>query len=72
MSLAPCLWLSCLALPRLRLTSLSPPRAGQTLFRQGVTDAQLQEMRDTLSELVRCCHGDDRPDCPILTGLAQV
>ncbi|GGB00644.1 Cu(I)-responsive transcriptional regulator [Allosediminivita pacifica] len=31
--------------------------------------AQLQEMRATLAELVRCCHGDDRPDCPILADL---
>ncbi|MCT8159961.1 Cu(I)-responsive transcriptional regulator [Pseudoruegeria sp. SHC-113] len=32
--------------------------------------AQLQAMRDTLSHLVDCCHGDARPDCPILTDLA--
>jgi MerR family transcriptional regulator, copper efflux regulator len=32
--------------------------------------ADLALMRDTLSELVRSCAGDDRPDCPILTGLA--
>lgn len=31
--------------------------------------ADLTAMRDTLSHLVRTCHGDDRPDCPILTGL---
>mgnify|MGYP003135182859 FL=1 len=29
----------------------------------------LQEMRDTLSTLVRDCAGDDRPDCPILKTL---
>jgi Cu(I)-responsive transcriptional regulator len=28
--------------------------------------ADLVAMRDTLSHLVRNCHGDDRPDCPIL------
>ena len=33
--------------------------------------AQLQSMRATLSHLVACCHGDDRPDCPILADLAQ-
>ena len=33
--------------------------------------AQLQAMRDTLNELVRCCAGDDRPDCPILKDLAR-
>lgn len=32
--------------------------------------AQLQAMRDTLSHLVAACHGDDRPDCPILSDLA--
>lgn len=32
--------------------------------------AALQTMQDTLSHLVNCCHGDDRPDCPILTDLA--
>ena len=29
----------------------------------------LQEMRDTLSTLVRDCAGDDRPECPILKTL---
>ncbi|MDU8943204.1 Cu(I)-responsive transcriptional regulator [Ovoidimarina sediminis] len=32
--------------------------------------AQLQSMRSTLSHLVRSCHGDDLPDCPILSDLA--
>ncbi|MFP7569535.1 Cu(I)-responsive transcriptional regulator [Marivita sp. S2033] len=31
---------------------------------------QLQSMRDTLSELVQSCAGDNRPDCPILKDLA--
>ncbi|PIP00461.1 Cu(I)-responsive transcriptional regulator [Pleomorphomonas carboxyditropha] len=31
--------------------------------------AELQGMVDTLSTLVACCHGDDRPDCPILSDL---
>lgn len=31
---------------------------------------ELQAMADTLRHLVRHCHGDDRPDCPILTDLA--
>ncbi len=30
----------------------------------------LQAMQKTLGELVHKCHGDDRPDCPILDGLA--
>ncbi|MCA0997808.1 Cu(I)-responsive transcriptional regulator [Alloyangia pacifica] len=33
--------------------------------------AQLQQMRDTLAHLVHACHGDDRPDCPILSDLAS-
>jgi len=31
---------------------------------------ELTEMRDTLASLADCCHGDDRPDCPILQTLA--
>lgn len=30
----------------------------------------LETMRQTLAQLVDCCHGDDRPDCPILDSLA--
>ncbi len=32
---------------------------------------ELTAMRDTLSVLVRSCAGDNRPDCPILSDLAQ-
>jgi len=32
--------------------------------------AQLQAMRATLAELIAHCHGDHRPDCPILADLA--
>jgi Cu(I)-responsive transcriptional regulator len=32
--------------------------------------AELQEMRDTLLRLAEQCHGDGRPDCPILEGIA--
>ena len=32
---------------------------------------ELVSLRDTLSELVAHCHGDDRPDCPILKELAS-
>lgn len=31
--------------------------------------ASLREMADTLQELVDCCAGDGRPDCPILANL---
>lgn len=32
---------------------------------------QLAEMAETLRHLARNCHGDDRPDCPILTELSD-
>ncbi|MEQ8734604.1 MAG: Cu(I)-responsive transcriptional regulator [Rhodospirillaceae bacterium] len=32
---------------------------------------ELQELRATLDHLVNTCHGDGRPDCPILQGLAD-
>ncbi|KAF1310727.1 MULTISPECIES: Cu(I)-responsive transcriptional regulator [Pseudomonas] len=32
---------------------------------------ELASLRDTLSELVAHCKGNDRPDCPILKDLAQ-
>ena len=31
---------------------------------------ELQAMRSSLEHLMRCCSGDDRPDCPILDTLA--
>lgn len=32
---------------------------------------ELEGMRDTLRHLAKNCHGDARPDCPILENLAQ-
>jgi MerR family copper efflux transcriptional regulator len=32
--------------------------------------AQLRAMRGTLSQLIEACHGDHRPDCPILSDLS--
>lgn len=32
---------------------------------------ELQAMKATLEHLVHCCHGDDRPDCPIIDALAD-
>ncbi len=32
--------------------------------------AAMQAMQRSLSTLLGCCHGDDRPDCPILDDLA--
>jgi Cu(I)-responsive transcriptional regulator len=34
--------------------------------------AELAAMRGTLERLAACCHGDERPDCPILDELAQL
>ncbi len=33
--------------------------------------AELRAMRATLVELAENCHGDDRPDCPIIDDLAE-
>ena len=33
--------------------------------------AELQAMRATLVNLSETCHGDDRPDCPIIDDLAE-
>ena len=47
----------------------------KALARRHVADidrkvAELGGMRDTLIDLIERCHGDDRPDCPILDDLA--
>lgn len=33
--------------------------------------AHLRGLRDTLAHLADCCHGDHRPDCPILADLGK-
>ncbi len=33
--------------------------------------SELRAMRDTLQKLSRNCHGDNRPDCPILEDLGR-
>jgi Cu(I)-responsive transcriptional regulator len=33
--------------------------------------AELKAMERTLAALVDACHGDERPDCPIIEGLAN-
>ncbi len=33
--------------------------------------AEMTSMRRTLEALVHCCHGNERPDCPILDELAD-
>ncbi|MFW1734333.1 Cu(I)-responsive transcriptional regulator [Acinetobacter sp. ULE_I001] len=32
---------------------------------------ELQKMTNTLQDLINCCAGDERPNCPILDGLQQ-
>ena len=34
--------------------------------------SHLQSLRDTLKHLADCCHGDHRPDCPILQDLGRL
>ncbi|GAB4225471.1 MAG: Cu(I)-responsive transcriptional regulator [Kiloniellaceae bacterium] len=63
---------SLLALWRDRGRSSSEVKA---LARHRVEDidrkiAELTEMRATLQDLMERCHGDARPECPILQGLA--
>ena len=63
---------SLLALWRDRARSSAEVKA---IARQRVADidrkiAELTEMRETLTHLMERCHGDARPECPILQGLA--
>jgi Cu(I)-responsive transcriptional regulator len=48
----------------------------KALAQQRVTEietriAELASLKTTLRHLVAACHGDDRPDCPILEDLAR-
>jgi len=45
--------------------------AGARLAELDERIAQLQAMRRTLAALMRDCHGDARPDCPILEDLGE-
>ena len=54
-----------------RRTSASVKRVAQRhLAELEQRIAAMQAMRATLAHLVHCCHGDARPDCPILEDLA--
>ncbi len=44
--------------------------AEEHVARIGEKIAELEGMRAALSHLIDQCHGDDRPDCPILDDLA--
>ena len=45
--------------------------AGEHLGRIEEKIDELQMMRRVLTDLFKSCHGDDRPDCPILDNLAS-
>lgn len=45
--------------------------AGRHLARIERKLAELQAMRGTLEHLMARCHGDERPDCPIIDELAE-
>lgn len=45
--------------------------AGQYIDELDQDIAKLQSIRSQLQVLANCCHGDDRPDCPILEELSN-
>jgi MerR family copper efflux transcriptional regulator len=56
-----------------RRTSASVKRVAQAhLSELEQRIAAMQSMQRTLAHLVHCCHGDQRPDCPILDDLAGI
>jgi MerR family copper efflux transcriptional regulator len=56
-----------------RRTSASVKRIAQShLDELEQRIAAMQGMQRTLAHLVHCCHGDQRPDCPILDDLAGI
>jgi MerR family copper efflux transcriptional regulator len=44
--------------------------AGQYIAELDRDIEKLQSIRDQLQHLAECCHGDQRPDCPIIEDLA--
>ena len=53
-----------------------PSRQVKALAEAHIQDLQqkaqdLLAMKATLEHLVQCCHGDNRPECPILENLAE-
>ncbi|HSV59336.1 MAG TPA: Cu(I)-responsive transcriptional regulator [Variovorax sp.] len=54
-----------------RRTSASVKRVAQAHLEElEQRIAAMQAMQRTLAHLVHCCHGDQRPDCPILDDLS--
>ena len=55
-----------------RRTSASVKRiASEHISALDAKMAEMAAMRKTLQQLVACCHGDHRPDCPILDDLGH-
>jgi Cu(I)-responsive transcriptional regulator len=55
-----------------RRTSASVKRIAQKHVDELATRIEaMQSMQRTLRQLLHHCHGDERPDCPILDDLAQ-
>lgn len=51
-----------------------PSRDVQAIARERIADIdarmlELARLREALQQLIHACHGDDRPDCPILDAL---
>jgi MerR family copper efflux transcriptional regulator len=46
--------------------------AGQYISELDIQIANLMSVRAQLENLSRSCHGNDRPDCPIIEDLAQI
>ena len=54
----------------LQFANLPAPQAAAAIARH-IENFWDPRMRRTLEALVHNCHGDDRPDCPILDDLAH-
>lgn len=69
-SIDECRLLLSLYSDRNRASSDVKAMAEQKLSEIDAKIAELQSLKNALQPLVDCCHGDDRPDCPILDDLA--
>ena len=65
-----CRKLLCLYEDRDRASADVKALASEHLERITRKIEELQALKSTIETLVACCHGDDRPDCPILDDLA--
>ena len=54
-----------------RLSSEVKSLATEHIYLLDQKITELNAMKSELTRLVNCCHGDERPDCPILDNLAQ-